>query len=38
MIVLDSNLVIYSAQDGFAFLRTLIQDGETCLSAANLKR
>ena len=35
MIVLDSNLLIYSAQNGFAFLRVLIRDGETYLSAAS---
>lgn len=35
MILLDSNLLIYSAQDEFTFLRVLIQDEGTYLSAVS---
>ncbi|MBO0936553.1 type II toxin-antitoxin system VapC family toxin [Fibrella sp. HMF5335] len=33
MILLDSNLLIYSAQDKFAFLRLLISNSQTHISA-----
>ena len=35
MRILDSNLLIYSAQEEFAFLRPLIRDRETYLSAVS---
>lgn len=35
MRLLDSNLLIYSAQDEYKFLRSLIQDKQTHLSAAS---
>ena len=35
MRLLDSNLLIYSAQDEYEFLRVLIRDRQTYLSAAS---